>query len=125
VLTGLIGIFSSLILSQKATAGDRDPLAILAEVEQLAAQPLWPGFAPLEYPIAIYTGDRTLLFNHPHPPEEFSPGEDRAGPWEHAGRHPRMRSNSNADIGGATTATLLMTIQPDRPIVEEASILIH
>jgi len=125
VLAALVGFLWSLTFSYAAPAGDRDPLAVVAEMERLAAQPLWPGFVPQDYPIAIYTGERTLMFGHPNPPEEFSRGESETGPWEYAGRHPKMRSNSNADIGGVTTATLLMTIQPDRPIAEEASILIH
>ena len=79
--------------------------AIAAEVERLGTAPLWPGYEPLRIPLAIYTGSATFLFRHPAPPEGFAPAGDGVHRWE--GRHPAATSNSSADIGGTSTATLL------------------
>src|SRR5512134_2822599 len=79
--------------------------AIAAEVERLGTAPLWPGYQPLRIPLAIYTGSATFLFRHPAPPEGFAPAGDGVHRWE--GRHPAATSNSSADIGGTSTATLL------------------
>ncbi len=79
--------------------------AIAAEVERLGAAPLWPGYEPLRIPLAIYTGSATYLFRHPAPPEGFALAGDGVHRWE--GRHPAATSNSSADIGGTSTATLL------------------
>jgi hypothetical protein len=79
--------------------------SIAAEVERLGAAPLWPGYEPLRTPLAIYTGSATFLFRHPTPPEGFTPAGGGVHRWE--GRHPAATSNSSADIGGTSTATLL------------------
>jgi len=57
--------------------------------------------------------------------EEFLPLEGHEGVWVFTGRHTAMRWNSNADIGGEPTATLLLTIEPGRSTEFEASILFH
>jgi hypothetical protein len=102
-----------------------DPFVVMTELDRLAAQPLWPGYDSAAYPVAIFTGEQTLLFRHPAPPDGFQPHPDREGVFVHAGRYPAVRSNSNAVIGGVTTATLMLTFRPGRPETEEASILIH
>jgi len=38
----------------------------------------WPGFDPLAVPLALYDGQATWLFRHPHPPPEFGPGQGGA-----------------------------------------------
>jgi hypothetical protein len=86
---------------------------------------LWPGFDATTYSIAIFDGQRTLLFRHPDPPDEFRPLEGHEGVWVSPGKHPAMRWNSNADISGTTTATLLLTIEPGRSVEYEAHILFH
>ena len=102
-----------------------DPFEVIAAFDRFAEMELWPGFDATEFPIAVYDGDRTLLLRHPNPPEEFLPLEGHEGVWVSAGRHPAMRWNSNADIGGERTATLLLTIEPGRSTEFEASILFH
>ena len=83
-------------------------IAIDREVRRVAGVvPLWPGYEPLTIPLAIYTGSATYLFRHPAPPEGFT--RVQAGPEVSVlqGRHPAATSNSSADIGGTSTATLL------------------
>lgn len=77
------------------------------EADRLAARDLWPGFDPRTIPVAIYDGERTLLFRHPAPPAGFSPVFGRDGAWEHRGRYPSVTANSSAEIGGVLTATLV------------------
>jgi hypothetical protein len=102
-----------------------DPFEVIAAVDRASEIRLWPGFDATAYPIAIYDGERTLLLRHPKPPEEFAPLEGHDGVWFSEGKHPAMRWNSNADIGGVTTATLLLTIEPGRSVGYEAHILFH
>ncbi len=76
-----------------------------AAVVEIATGPrLWPGFHPDRIPLAIYTGERTWLFRHPAPPEGFT---SEAGGFWLPGRHPAVTSNSNAEVGGVASATLL------------------
>ena len=102
-----------------------DPFDVISAFDRFSEMGLWPGFDATEFPIAVYDGDRTLLLRHPNPPEEFVLLEGHEGVWVSAGRHPAMRWNSNADIGGERTATLLLTIEPGRSVEFEASILFH
>jgi hypothetical protein len=102
-----------------------DPFAVVATLDGFAKSPLWPGFDPTVHPVAIYDGERTLLLRHPDPPEEFAPLEGHEGVWVATGRHVAMRWNSNVDLGGVRTATLLLTIQPGRKVDQEAGILLH
>ena len=113
-------------LGAAQTEGDVvDPFEVIAAVDRASNTKLWPEFDATTYPIAIYDGERTLLYRHPNPPAEFSPLEKHEGVWVTAGRHPAMRWNSNADIGGVRTATLLLTIEPGRSVEYEAHILYH
>jgi len=102
-----------------------DPFEVVATFDRFSEMELWPGFDATTYPFAVFDGQRTLLFRHPDPPEEFQPLEGHEGVWASPGKHPAMRWNSNADIGGTTTATLLLTIEPGRSVEYEAHILFH
>lgn len=102
-----------------------DPFEVVAALDRAAMMGLWPGFDARAFPFAIYDGHRTLLFRHPEPPSDFEPLEGRPGVRVYNGRHPAMRWNSTADIGGLATATLLLTIEPGRPVDYEAHILFH
>ena len=102
-----------------------DPFEVIAAVDRASEMKLWPEFDATAYPIAIYDGERTLLLRHPNPPDKFEPLEGHDGVWVFAGKHPAMRWNSNAEIGGVRTATLLLTIEPGRPVKYEAHILYH
>ncbi len=109
-----------------AEPGDStDPFDVVARFDRAAATALWPGFDATDFPVAIYDGSRTLLLRHPNPPPEFAPLEGRDRVWSAAGKNPAMRWNATAEIGGVTTATLLLTIEPGRSPEREASILMH
>lgn len=70
-----------------------------------AATELWPGFSPLDYPLAVFDGEYTRLYHHPNPPAEFDcePPDGLA----FSGRHPAVVANSMAQIGGVATATVI------------------
>lgn len=96
------------------------------EVVRIAREAdLWPGYDPLVIPLAVYTGDHTYLFRHPSPPEGFTviPGHTA---HRLAGRHPRVTSNSSAEIGDVPTATLLADGQSaGRSSTDQAAIALH
>lgn len=98
------------------------------EVERLATrQRLWPGFDPMAVPLAIYDGDRTYLFRHPKPPDEFAvlPGSEPAASV-YPGRHRAMTANSSAEIGGVLVATLMADRhESERSPAELAAVAIH
>jgi len=95
--------------STTVCAADDRTLQIAAEIERLAGERiLWPGYDPLAIPVAIYDGERTLLFRHPSMPAGFAPLTDATPDvLVHPGRHPAVTANSSAEIGGTMTATLL------------------
>jgi hypothetical protein len=101
-----------------------DPFTLLAEVDRLAAVDLWPGFDPSTIPLAIYDGERTLLFRHPRPPAGFEPLPGRSDVMAFAGRYPAVVGNSSIDLGGAGTATL-MPLAAAVPLRSHAALLIH
>ncbi|MDX2206085.1 MAG: hypothetical protein SFU57_00425 [Gemmatimonadales bacterium] len=84
-----------------------DAFAVLAKADQIAARDLWPGFDPRTIPVAIYDGERTLLFRHPSPPEGFQPVPGRDAVYAYTGRYPSVTANSSAELGGVQTATLM------------------
>lgn len=104
--------------------------ALEAAVERVAsahagADALWPGYDPLAVPLAVYDGERTVLFRHPSPPEGFVrvPG---GAAFVYAGRHEAMRANSSADIGGVPTATVLLgPATPGADASDRAPLAIH
>jgi hypothetical protein len=101
------------------------PADIVAEVEQLAEQPLWPGFDPRQTPVATYDGERTWLFRHPSPPEGFVGDADHEGAWVYPGQHPQVRSNTSINLNGVATATFIMNPAAKRTVTESAGIVIH
>lgn len=96
--------------------------AVLAELDRMLDLPLWPGFEPRRIPVAIYDGERTILARHPSPPPEFKREGDI---WTYLGRHPQMRANTSVDLGGVSTATVLMDPGSVTSPREWAAILIH
>jgi hypothetical protein len=120
-LVALAGLLSPVVAAQETV----DPFEVIAAFDRFAAMEIWPGYEAGRQPIAIFDGERTLLLRHPAPPEGFEPLAGREGVWVWAGRHPAMRWNSNAEIGGVVTATLILTIEPGRAVEREASILLH
>jgi hypothetical protein len=101
-----------------------DPFAVVAEADRLAERDLWPGFDPRAIPVAIYDGERTLLFRHPTPPAGFQPLSRGNGVWSYPGRYPSVTANSSVEIGGVSTATL-MPAAGTVPLLDRAGILIH
>ena len=82
---------------------------IALEVQRLAENlELWPGFEPMEIPLAVFTGSTTYLFGHSQPPVGFAPVGGEGGPtMKFSGRHPAITANTSVELGGAETATLM------------------
>lgn len=102
-----------------------DPFALIAEVDQLSRRELWPGFDPRSTPLAIYTGERTLLFRHPVPPPDFAVLAGREDVYSFPGRHPLVRANSSVDLGGTRTATVLLDSHGRESLTDLAALVIH
>ncbi|HEX6693804.1 MAG TPA: hypothetical protein VF035_03775, partial [Longimicrobiales bacterium] len=124
-IAGLLGA-GACAVAQNTGPSDAgaDPFAVVARADQLAARPLWPGFEPGDIPVAVYDGNRTLLFRHPSPPEGFKALPDHAGILVYEGRHPAVTANSSAAIGGMSTATLMPGSKASS-VVSRAGVLIH
>jgi hypothetical protein len=75
-------------------------VAVAAEVRRLDSRALWPGFDPSKVPLAIFDGEKTFLFRHPHPPPEFRPVADRPETAIAPGRHALVRANTSISLGG-------------------------
>jgi hypothetical protein len=124
----LIVVALALLICAAALAGKddaSDPFAIMAERDRLAAESLWPGFDSREYPVAIFDGERTLLFHHPSPPEGFVELEDHKGVWSMIGRHPAVVANTSTDLGGVRTATLMLEEGGKGSVKDLAAVVIH
>lgn len=85
---------------------------------------LWPGFDPLAVPLAVYDGERTVLFRHPAPPPEFVTDPEAPGASVFDGRHEAVTANSSAEIGGVPTATVLLD-GSDRAPADLAPLAVH
>jgi hypothetical protein len=96
--------------------------AVLTEFDRLAVLPLWPNFDPRTTPLAIYDGERTILVRHPSPPPEF---KKEGEVWVFPGKYPVLRANTSTELGGVTTATLLVDPARPRTAREWASVMIH
>ncbi|HEX6737195.1 MAG TPA: hypothetical protein VF310_02875 [Vicinamibacteria bacterium] len=94
----------------------------VAEADRRAASPLWPGFDPRATPLAVFDGERTWLFRHPHPPAGFV----REGQgWVMAGRHPALTANTSFELAGALTAGVLLDGKAEVETTALAGTLIH
>ena len=107
-------------------------VALEKEVERRAAtkargEPLWPGFDPLAVPLAVYDGERTFLFRHPVPPQGFMQVSGAGfATYAFKGRHEAVTANTNAEVGGVPTATILIDgPQPRRALPDLAAVAIH
>jgi hypothetical protein len=112
--------------STTSSAADDRAVQIDGEVERLARErDLWPGYEPLVIPLAIYDGERTVLFRHPSTPAGSTPlAEAKPDVFAYPGRHPAVVSNSSAEIGGTMTATLLADGAP-KSATELAAVALH
>lgn len=98
---------------------------ILAAVDELSRQPLWPAFDPRTIPLVIYDGENTWLMRHPHP---GAPWSQRAGPeaiWGMSGLHESVRANTATAVDGVPTASLMLTSGDGRSAREVAAVCIH
>lgn len=99
--------------------------AVWVEFDRMGAQPLWPGFEPRGIPLAIYDGEKTWLFRHPSPPPGFAAAPGSPGVFLLAGRHRSVTANSSADLGGVSTATLILDPKSSRSASDWAAIAVH
>lgn len=131
IVAGCVGGSQS---SRAALPGLEVPLALQLErdLTDLAHRhqgphSLWPRFDPLAVPLAVFDGERTWLFRHPSPPIEFSV-MSQAAPAVRVmtGRHDAVTANSSAEIGGVTTATVILTLtSPGASPPSRAALAVH
>ncbi len=103
------------------------PSAIAASLASIEDGSLWPGFSPKNTPLAIWDGQETHLFRHPSPPKGCKPEnkKDKSSPQRCKGRLAGVVANSSAEIGGVTTATLVLDLAPDHSAADWAAIAAH
>ncbi len=112
-MTPVVIAIVSLALCGNLAGEGLGALALELEVRQVVeVTEFWPGYNPLEVPLAVFDGANTYLFRHPGAPDGFT-HEGQAQVF--AGRHPAVVANSTALIGGVRTATILL----DGPIKKE------
>lgn len=104
-----IWILASLFLAAPAFAQEHScgSYGIVRELGLLGASDFWPEFQPEKIPLAIYDGERTCLYGHPNPPEEFATVDGRPDTLLFAGRHASVTANTSVDLNGILTATLM------------------
>jgi hypothetical protein len=108
-----------------STPEESRAVAVAAEVQRLDSRALWPGFDPSKIPLAIFDGEKTFLFRHPHPPPEFRPVADLPETAIAPGRHPLVRANTSISLGGVRTAILLLDGPEKHPVGESAVLAVH
>ena len=107
-----------------AGEGERSAVALEQEMHRVSeGRQFWPGYDPLAVPLAIFDGTSTFLFRHPTPPEGFI---ERADLHVFEGRHAAVVANSSAQIGGVSTATVMLeSLPPESTLSEWAAVVIH
>ncbi|MCK4410569.1 MAG: hypothetical protein KAW67_10800 [Candidatus Eisenbacteria sp.] len=108
----------------RAGADERSAVALEREVQRVnEGRQFWPGYDPLAVPLAIFDGTNTFLFRHPTPPEGFVEG---ANLHVLEGRHAAVVANSSAQIGGVSTATVMLeSLPPENTLSEWAAVVVH
>jgi hypothetical protein len=104
-----------------------DVFAVVAEVDRIASRKsLWPGFDPRRVPVEIYDGQKTLLFRHPDPPEEFVSLSSRRDVRAFPGRHESVTANAPVKLGGVWTATVMLEPAASKlSLIERAALVVH
>ena len=104
--------------------GERSAIALEREVQRVSeAGRFWPGYDAIAVPLAIYDGTTTFLFRHRAPPEGFV---ERANLHVFEGRHAAVVANSSAQIGGVSTATVMLESLPtENTLSEWAAVVVH
>src|SRR3990172_4061130 len=122
-LSALLPFFILTVSASQQSA--HDPFAIIAEFDRIASDSLWPSFDPRSIPVAIYDGEKTYLFRHPSPPKEFSKIEDHKDAWVFKGQHPTLRANTDVDLNGTRTATIILDQSTKSSLRARAAVVIH
>lgn len=99
--------------------------AIFAEVDRVAAKPLWPGFDIAKIPVEVYDGKQTWLRGHPSPPPEFKAGSSDNKLRVYEGLHASVRANTSTDLAGVRTATVMLDRSPDITPRQAAALIAH
>ena len=111
-----------------APTTELDALSVERELVRIVEErEPWPGFDPLDVPLAVWDGERTWLFRHPSPPHGFEPAGDQPGAgWVRDGRHPVVTANTNIELEGVGTATLVLeSVADERPLRDVAAVAVH
>lgn len=140
-LTAVTALFASALtgcapppsaaLSEPVLEPERPAFALERAVQRVARAhagdgALWPGFDPAAVPLAVYDGERTVLFRHPSPPAGFRPDPADPAAFVYDGRHEAITANSSAEIGGVQTATVLLgRTGPPRDAAALALLAVH
>ena len=74
-------------------SSERDVFAFVRAFDDARVRQAWPGFNPMEWPIALFDGNKTILLRHPSPPPEFVPLPGQPGVLVMPGRHPAVVGN--------------------------------
>lgn len=103
------------------------PAAIAIALGQIEDGALWPGFAPKKTPLAIWDGKDTHLFRHPSPPKgcKRENKKDALSTAHCKGRLDGVVANSSAEVGGVSTATLVLDLGASHSAAEWAAIAAH
>ena len=113
-----------LAIALPTAASTPTPAEVMETFDRLAEQPLWPGFDPSSSPVALFTGEETVLYRFPGTPEGFAPAPD-GGPLVFPGRHPMILANTSTELDGHPLATVILTGSADRTADSLAALTIH
>jgi hypothetical protein len=106
-----------------------DAAQVIEREKSLALESLWPGFEPLEIPVAIFDGKKTVLARHLSVPEGFQALHGHDGMYYYEGRYPAIVAQTVAEIGGVKTAVMLMDSslkrRDDDTAEDLAAVLVH
>jgi hypothetical protein len=98
---------------------------VLDAYDDLAARSSWPGFEAREIPLALFDDERTYLYRHPTPPDEFQTLRGLDGVLVLDSVHPAMRANTSIELAGALTATVRVSPEQMETPAELARLLVH
>ncbi len=123
----MIGTILAIAVSAPAPPGSpaSPVVAVMAEVDRLAAPALWPGFDPRNAPVAIFDGRQTWLFHHPRPPATFSAASGMPGVSTAAGRLPAIVADGVTAVAGVPTATVVLDTGAGTTPLERAALVIR
>src|SRR4051812_3034148 len=123
VATGCAPVQPAVGRAERRSPGDATALAVDSALVVMGRTPLWPGFAPLETPVAVFDGTRTYLFRHPSPPAGYVAVSGRRDVVARDGRDSAVTANSSATLGGVPTATVMLGGRSDPR--ELAALTVH